>query len=309
VIKNLLSTPDMQQTLYEDDAHLLKSRGVIKLEGKSAPAALQPLITNSLETVGERSVLAYILTDTGKLLADMFVISREQGLLLDCTRSQIPMLLELLMPQCEMFDVTATDVSAQWRVFGILPSQSIFNDATTMIKYLDPRYHMGTRVLRPRTAEESSDWNHENKWIGHCFRLGMLASAELVQSISVCPLEANLHMLDVLHKDCLGKSMKALLDGPRDQINRRVLPIRVEPKAKSFPTMTGLPVLAEDAEIATVLGHVGVFGLVLTDISKWRTALASAQVLRCVGESVTIAWPTWCANESQGRRGPIARGK
>jgi len=248
----------MRQVLYEDDAHLLNSHGVIRLERKSAPAALQPLITNSLETVGERSVLAYILTEEGKILADMFIIFHENGLLRDCTRSQIPMLLELLLLQCEKFDVTASDVSSQWRVFGILPSQSIFTDATRVIKYPDPRHHMDTHDLRPRTAPESSEWIHENKWIGHCFRLGMLASAELVQPFSVCPLEANIHMLDVLHKDCPGKTVNDLLDRPRDQINRRVLPMRVEPKAKSFPTLAGLPVLAEGVEIAIVLGHIGV---------------------------------------------------
>ena len=60
-------------------------------------------------------------------------------------------------------------------------------------------------------------------------------------------------MLDVLHDDYLSKSMKGLLEAPRDQIKRRVLPMRIEPSAELFPTMTGLPVLAEDAEIATVL--------------------------------------------------------
>ena len=144
---NTLPESLMQQALFEDDAHLLKSRGVVRLEGKSASAALQPLISNSLETVGERSVLAYILTETDKILADMFVLSHEGGLLVDCTRVQIPTLLGLLTPHCGKYDVKATDVSVQWRVFGVLPSQSIFNDGTTLIKYPDPRAHMGTRVI------------------------------------------------------------------------------------------------------------------------------------------------------------------
>ena len=297
---------DLQQTLYEDDAHYLKSRGVISICGKSAPDALQPLITNSLESIRERSILAYILTENDKIFADMFIISHDEGLLLDCSRSQLPAILDLLNPRCKKLGATVTDVSDQWRVFCVLPSQSIFMDGTTCIKYSDPRNYMGTRVLRSRSDAESSEWIHENNWVAHCFRLGYLPSADLLKSQSVCPMEANLHILDVLHSDCLNYKLKKLLEGSRDQIVRRVLPMRVEPITESFPTLTGLSIVAGGEDIATVLGHLGVYGLALTDLTKWRTALASSQQSMCAKQTVSLNWPTWCATEGKGRGGPVA---
>ncbi len=295
-----------QQTLWEDDAHLLMSRGIIRLDGERAAEALQPLVSNSLQNVADRPVLAYVLTDNGAVQADVFVVSHQDGLLVDCSRSQLPALMEMLHPMCETFDATLSDESENWRVFGVLPSQSVFMDGTTLIKYADPRPHMGTRVMRPRSSMESSEWNHENKWIAHCFRLGMLPSTDLLQTISVDPLEANLHALGVIHPDNLGAAAKGLLDRSRDQIKRRILPMRVEPKTETFPTMTGQPVLAGDVEIGTVLGHLGVYALALVNLSEWRSALTDGVMLRCVEEMVSITWPTWCASESEGRGGPLA---
>ncbi|MGI9288669.1 MAG: hypothetical protein ACR2P1_25000 [Pseudomonadales bacterium] len=303
-MSNSVQLAGPQQHLLEDEAHLLNSRGVIRLLGANAVDAVQPSITNSLDNIEKKSVLAYMLTASGKVFSDLFIISHEAGLLIECTRSLLPNILERLSARCEKHNVTATDESHAWRVFGELPNQSTFDDGTPYKKYIDPRWHMGARILRPRTDFESSKWGHENRWLAHALKLGVLPSAELLQSVPVGPLEANLHAIGVLHPECVDDALQATLNSPTDQITQRVLPMRIEPNAFSFPTMTGFSVTTGDTEVGTVLTHQGVYALVLTNLAKWRSALQAGQTLRCAEQPVLITWPTWIASQSQGRVGP-----
>ncbi len=83
--------------------------------------------------------------------------------------------------------------------------------------------------------------------------------------------------------------------------------MRIEPSAASFPTMTGMAVTAGNSDIGTVIGHHGVWGLVLTDLAAWRSALQAGHALRCADQTVLITWPTWLAVDSNGRSGPAGK--
>jgi folate-binding protein YgfZ len=75
----------------------LPQRGVIAVEGEDRVAFLQGLVSNDVESVEPgRAVWAALLTPQGKWLADFFIFSDGDALLLDCESGQIEMLLQRL---------------------------------------------------------------------------------------------------------------------------------------------------------------------------------------------------------------------
>jgi len=312
-----------QQFLQEDQAFLLESRGVIDLQGERTAQALQPLVTISLDKVTKKPVLAHLLDDDGLLMIDCFVVSHQNDLLIECDQSLIPRLLKLLLPHCEALGVTARDVSDEWRVFAQLPDQKTFDDGSVFIKYVDPRWHMGTRLLRPVNSISSSQWGSEIKWATHALKLGFLPSVTLLQGVPVSPLEAGLHAMNLLERDLLPEGLQAAMASLEESspgenplvhnlsvqsLGRRLLPMRIEPNSFSFPTMAGgLPVKAGDVEIGKAIAHHGLFSLALINLDVWRNALATGTPLHCAGQAVLITWPSWLAQESRGRGGPVAK--
>ncbi len=302
-----------QQFLLEDQAFLLASRGVVRLQGERAAQALQPLLSISLDTiyqnkVSKKAVLAHVLDGSGFLMIDCFVVNYFDDLLIECDKSLISTLLQLLAPYCEDFDVSAQDASAEWNVFAQLPDQNVFDDGSEFIKYVDPRWHMGVRVLRPANSISSSQWGSEIKWASHALKLGFLPSVSLLQGISVSPQEAGLHAMNLPGNY---RSLEALSSVEQSSFlhsfERRLLPMRVEPNSLSFPTMAGgVAVLAGEVEIGKAIAHHGLFALALVNLKLWREALASGAPLHCGGQTVLITWPSWLAQESCGRGGPVA---
>ena len=308
---------EAQQFLVEDSAHSLTSRGVIQLSGARATEALQPLVTRSLQSFADSgevtALLTYILDSAGAVFADLFVVlakppaAEDAIVLLDCARSQLSRILDLLAAPCEKYAVSAIDVSSDWRVFAELPSQTTFKHAGQYIKYRDPREHMGARILRPSGDPQSSQWQTELHWIAHALRLGHLPSAVALEHLAVEPQEANLHSNGVLpDSDCRPGKLVLKTAEPLDSIRRRVLPFRVEPSSSAFATMNGQPVLAAGVKIAAVFMHHGLYGLALVEIDLWRSALQGGQLLQCGGQTVLITWPSWLGQESCGRMGPVA---
>lgn len=296
-----------QQSLLEDQAFQLNSRGVIRLQGERANQALQPLVATSLENVGKKPVLAHVLDDDGFLMIDLFVVSHQEELLIETDKSLIPKLLELLSSPCEALDVNAHDASVEWRVFAELPGQDTFDDGTEFIKYIDPRWHMGARLLRPAAGVISSQWGSEIKWATHALKLGFLPSTARLGDIPVSPLEAGLHAMGLLDSEPLPERLRAAMPSPQENLSRRLLPMRIEPNSMSFPTMAGgLPVLAGDMEIGKAICHHGLFAVSLIELELWRNALAAVTPLRCADQHVLITWPSWLAQESRGRGGPVA---
>ena len=297
-----------QQSLLEDQAFLLNSRGVIRLQGDRAMQALQPLVITSLENVAKKPALAHVLDVNGCLMIDLFVVSQQQDLLIENVKSMIPKMLDLLSRPCEALGVNARDASGEWRVFAELPDQNTFDDGTAFIKYVDPRWHMGARLLRPADAASSSQWGREIKWATHALKLGFLPSTTRLEDIPVSPLEAGLHAQDfLLDSGLLPSELQAVMSSPQENLSRRLLPMRIEPDSITFPTMAGgVPVLAGDVQIGKAICHHGLFALSLIELEPWRNALAAGTPLRCEGQSVLITWPSWLAQESRGRGGPVA---
>jgi hypothetical protein len=116
-----------------------------------------------------------------------------------------------------------------------------------------------------------------------------------------------LHAMNLLDINRLPEGLQAAMSSPQENLSRRLLPMRIEPNSFFFPTMAGgLPVSAGDVEIGKAIGHHGLFALALIDLEAWRNALATGTPLHCADQSVLITWPSWLAQESRGRGGPVA---
>lgn len=75
----------------------LPERGVIAIEGDDRITFLQGLVSNDVTSASpDHCVWAALLTPQGKWLADFFIFSDQDRLLLDCERTQIEMLVQRL---------------------------------------------------------------------------------------------------------------------------------------------------------------------------------------------------------------------
>ena len=302
------------QSLRQDRAFYLRSRGVIALTGSGNVevliTSLQALMGNSLEPLMTKGVLCHRVSERGEVLSDHFVIPHEGALLIDCAKNQLQEAVAAIAKCVESEGCSVSDVSDQWRVFGELPDQSTFDNGAPFLKCVDPRWHMGARILRPASLPESYAWGSEKKWAGHAMKLGFLPSTGLLSMVNVSPsltvVELGLHALGLVDSGRLNSDLQEVLKAPQKLISRRLLPLRLEPNSKVFSAMAGHTVTAGDVELGNVILHEGLYGLVLVHLEPWRAAQAAGQVLRCCDQTVLITWPSWLAQESRGRGGPDA---
>ncbi|MFN7594074.1 MAG: YgfZ/GcvT domain-containing protein, partial [bacterium] len=96
---------------------LLPDRAVLAISGEDRVAFLQGLISNDVTKArADQALWAALLTPQGKWLADFFVISSGDVLLLDVEAAQLPMLIQRLSRFRLRAKVALRDASADWRV-------------------------------------------------------------------------------------------------------------------------------------------------------------------------------------------------
>jgi folate-binding Fe-S cluster repair protein YgfZ len=291
----------VREPLVEDEAHHLKSRAVLRLEGGQLPV-LQDLVTASLDGLERGCVFALHLDDEGTILADIFVVQSEGEVLLDCGGEDASALRERLVGA----GLSVQDVTGEWRVFAELPNQSTAPDGPAFVRVSDPRRReLGARVYRPAEGHESTAWRHEGLYLVHANKLGVPPGAALLRRFGVDPVEAHFDALGALDADHVPSELAARLRAGR-RPQRRLLPFRAEPTGTSLPDMDGAPLLANQTPIGVAVTRQGLFGLGLVDLAPWRKALAEGVQVRCATEPVLITWPTWIARESEGRASPAA---
>jgi hypothetical protein len=288
--------------LFEDDAHLLKSRSVLRCDAAQVPA-LQSCFSASLEPVEKGCVFALHVDDEGTLVADAFLVKSEDDVLIDCDGED----RAALEARLATAGLRVQDVSSEWRVFAELPNQPAYEDGTPCVRVSDPRRReLGARVYRRAEPRESTAWRHEGRYLAHANKLGIPPRPALLRRFGVDPFEAHHHALGALDAEYVSPEWAARLRGewrPR----RRVLPFRVEPTGTALPNMGGAPLLANGATLGVAMTCQGLWGLGLVELAPWRKALAAGIPVRCAGEPVLITWPTWIARESEGRASPAAQ--
>ncbi|MEL6569110.1 MAG: hypothetical protein AAFQ22_11875 [Pseudomonadota bacterium] len=279
------------KSLQADTAHYFRDRQIIQVHGDLA--GLANIATGPAPGQGGRGTFISLLTRDGFLDADLYVVPFQDSVLVDVHNElakHVAMRLKSL-DGVETVDSSATD---RWRIFGELPDQKAADTPFEAIRFGDPRRReAGNRVFRDADEPESFDWRHARKWDGHAMRLGLLPDHRCVIGKKITLKEAGYHKL-------LGKPDAA----ETEDIDRRVLPVRIDPREKHVPVMAGQPLLAGGEPFGTMLDQEGVCGVALIDLEPWREALAAEKRLKCMDVPILITWPTWLSSESEGHYGP-----
>lgn len=261
---------------------LLPTRGVVEIAGADRIAFLQGLVSNDVtEAAPGRAIWAALLTPQGKWLADFFIMTDGERLLLDCERDQAPMLAQKLTRFRLRAKVTVADRSDAWHVhagWGAPPGAGA-------IIAPDPRLpEAGWRVLAPAALAAPDD---VAAWDRHRLALGLPDGSRDLESEKTVLLEAG---FDELHgvswsKGCyLGQELTARTKY-RGLVKRRLVPVAV---AGALPP-PGTPVLRDGAEVGTMRSGIDGIGLAQLRLG------ALGQPLACADATLTPRIPTWMA--------------
>jgi hypothetical protein len=205
----------------------LPGRGVVEVSGEDRVGFLQGLVSNDVtEAAPGRAVWAALLTPQGKWLADFFLLADGGRLLLDCERTQAPMLVQRLGRYRLRARASLRDRSDE--VFVHAAWEGVPALAEGAIGAPDPRLaEAGWRVLAsaPLAADAT-----EAEWDAHRLALGLPDGSRDLEAEKTVLLEAG---FDELHgvswsKGCyLGQELTARTKY-RGLVKRRLVPVAVE---------------------------------------------------------------------------------
>src|SRR5436305_12293840 len=102
----------------------LPERGLIEVSGPDRLTFLQGLVSNDVEQAAPgrphgQAVWAALLTPQGKWLADFFILSDGERLLLDCERAQVSMLIQRLSRSRLRSKVQPRDASSELEIYAV----------------------------------------------------------------------------------------------------------------------------------------------------------------------------------------------
>ena len=267
---------------------LLPDRGVLEAAGEDRVAFLQGLVSNDVaDAAPGRAVWAALLTPQGKWLADFFVFSDGERLLLDCERAQAPMLAARLSRFRLRSRVSLRDVSESLSVHagwgGAAPP-----DGHGVLAAPDPRLpEAGWRALAPAPLP-GADAPFE-EWDRHRLRLGLPDGSRDMAAEQTVLLEAGFDELRGVSwtKGCyMGQELTARTRY-RGLLKRRLVPVAVD---GPLPPR-GTPVLADGgAEVGEMRSGRDGFGIALL-----RLEALDGRALRCGGASLAPRVPAWMA--------------
>jgi folate-binding protein YgfZ len=257
----------------------LPDRGVIEVGGEDRVTFLQGLVSNDVaEAIPGHAVWAALLTPQGKWLADFFIFTDGDRLLLDCERAQLPMLLQRLSRFRLRSKVTLQELEA-WHVYAAWGGQPDIH----AVGAPDPRLpDAGWRLLSasplPTTALEP-DWDR------HRLSLGLPDGSRDLEAEKTVLLEAG---FDELHgvswtKGCyMGQELTARTRY-RGLVKRRLVPVTV---TGPLPA-PGTPVLRNGSEAGTMRSGRDQIGLAVLRLDALR------DTLRCGEATLTPRIPEW----------------
>jgi hypothetical protein len=252
-----------------DIAHL-KDRAVIAVEGADRVAFLQGLVSNDVSVaVPGTAVWAALLTAQGKWLADFFVLSDGERLLLDAEAAQAPSLIQRLSRYRLRMAVTirpepALSVHAAW------PGPP---DTNGLIAAPDPRLPgFAWRLLAPAPLAATAT---EDDWDRHRLAHGLPDGSADMEADKTVLLEAGFDELNGVSwtKGCyMGQELTARTKY-RGLIKRRLLPVEV---LGPLPP-PGTPILHNGTEVGTMRSSRGATGLATLRLDALQDALQCAE--------------------------------
>jgi len=257
----------------------LPSRAVLAIEGPDRISFLQGLVSNDVtEAAPGRAVWAALLTPQGKWLADFFIFSNDELLLLDCEGQQAEAVRQRLSRFRLRSKVTlhAADEFAVYAAWDGAPQ-------VDAIAAPDPRLpEAGWRLLSavplPTTALEV-DWDR------HRLGLGLPEGSRDLEIEKTVLLEAG---FDELHgvswtKGCyMGQELTARTKY-RGLVKRRLVPVTINGPLPA----PGTPVLRDGREVGTMRSGIDQSGLAVLRLE------AMQETLTCGEATLTPRMPAW----------------
>lgn len=261
-------------------AHLA-DRAAIEIAGEDRVAFLQGLVSNDVSLAAPgRCVWAALLTPQGKWLADFFVFSDGERLLLDAERGQAAMVAQRLSrfrlrSKVAVRELPDLRVAAGW---GGAPAPE------GPLAAPDPRLpEAGWRALVGHPPATDGDYD------AHRLALGLPDGSRDLESEQTVLLEAGFDELGGVSwtKGCyMGQELTARTKY-RGLVKRRLVPVRIDGPAPA----RGTPVVTapDGAEVGEMRSSGGARGL-----AKLRlTALRAPGSLRCGDATLVPDIPAW----------------
>jgi folate-binding protein YgfZ len=256
----------------------LAGRAVLSVTGADRVGFLNGLVSNYVaEARPGRAVWAALLTAQGKWLADFFILSDGQRLLLDCEAAQAGMLAQRLGRYRLRADVAIAPVPllvfAAWggapEVDGLVAP--------------DPRLaEAGWRIL----AEAAPANAGFDDWDAHRLSLGLPDGSRDLEAEKTVLLEAGFDELGGISwtKGCyMGQELTARTRY-RGLVKRRLVPVSSE---RALPP-PGTPVFAGDREVGQMRSSQGARGLAVL-----RVECLDAGALLADGVALAPHVPSW----------------
>jgi tRNA-modifying protein YgfZ len=257
----------------------LSDRGVIAVTGEDRVSFLQGLVSNDVaDAAPGRAVWSALLTPQGKWLADFFILSDGERLLLDCERGQMGMLVTRLsrFRLRAKVAVAATDklVFIAWN--GV--------PEITALAAPDPRLEdAGWRILSDApipTNATAEDWDR------HRLALGLPEGSRDLEAEKTVLLEAGFDELGGISwtKGCyMGQELTARTRY-RGLLKRRLVPVSID----GPPPAPGTPVFRAGADVGTMRSSRDGTGL-----AALRLEALSAASLDCGEATLAPRIPDW----------------
>jgi folate-binding protein YgfZ len=244
----------------------LPERAILSVSGEDRVGFLQGLVSNDVaEARPGHAVWAALLTPQGKWLADFFIHTDGERLLLDCERPQVPMVRQRLSRYRLRSRVTLTE--ADLLVYAVWDG----DPDRTGLAARDPRLpEAGWRVL---TGEPIAVNATAADWDLHRLRLGLPDGSRDMEAEKSVLLEAGFDELNGVSwtKGCyMGQELTARTKY-RGLVKRRLVPVRIDGAAPA----PGSPLLRDGREVGTMRSARDGYGMAVVRLEALDSALTS----------------------------------
>jgi folate-binding protein YgfZ len=280
-------------------AALLPDRGVIKVAGDDARKFLNGLVSNDMAKVAPGTArFAALLTPQGKLIVDFIIAEADPddggGFFLDCPRALAPALKDKLSFYKLRAKVTVDDLS---EALGVLAVWDGAASSEFGLSYADPRLPaLGTRTILPpdliaeAVADLGATLSDAEVYEAHRIALGVPRGGMDFTYGGTFPHEADMDQLAGVdfQKGCyIGQEVVSRVEH-RGSARSRIVPVAFE-----LAPAPGLPVMAGEKEVGTLMSTAKGHGLAMLRIDRVADALAAGTPLLCGNLPIHLSKPDW----------------